>query len=58
MRDVLAMRDAVIVELADGERREVSREQIEPLEELEAFKKKAEEGCSKHEEGGCDCGAR
>ena len=58
VRDVLAMRDAVIVELADGERREVSREQIEPLEELEAFKKKAEEGCSKHEEGGCDCGAR
>lgn len=58
VRDVLAMRDAVIVELADGDRREVSREQIEPLEELEALKQKAEAGCSKHEGGGCDCGAR
>ncbi len=59
VRDVLAMRDAVIVEVeSDGERREVSREQIEPLEELEALKKKAEAGCSKHEEGGCDCGAK
>jgi hypothetical protein len=54
---VLAMRDAVIVDI-DGERRELSREQIEPLAELEALKKKAEAGCSKHEEGGCDCGAR
>src|SRR5690606_41723161 len=58
VRDVLAMRDAVIVELADGDRREVSREQIEPLEELEALKAKAEAGCSKHEGGGCDCGAK
>jgi cell fate regulator YaaT (PSP1 superfamily) len=57
VRDVLAMRDAVVVDI-DGDRREVSREQIEPLEELEALKKKAEAGCSKHEEGGCDCGAR
>lgn len=57
VRDVLAMRDAVVVEI-DGERRELSREQIEPLAELEALKSKAEAGCSKHEEGGCDCGAR
>lgn len=57
VRDVLAMRDAVIVDV-DGERFEVSREQIEPLEELKALQDKAEQGCSKHENGGCDCGAR
>lgn len=57
VRDVLAMRDSVVVDI-DGERRELHREQIEPLAELEALKKKAEQGCSKHEGGGCDCGAR
>ncbi|MDX1664969.1 MAG: regulatory iron-sulfur-containing complex subunit RicT [Candidatus Promineifilaceae bacterium] len=57
VKDILAMRDAVVVEV-EGERREVEREQIEPLEELEALKKKAEEGCKKGEEGGCTCGAR
>ena len=57
VEDVLAMRDAVVVRI-DGERRELPREQIEPLEELEALQKKAEQGCSKHENGGCDCGAR
>jgi cell fate regulator YaaT (PSP1 superfamily) len=54
--DVLAMRDAVLVYI-EGERREITREEIEPLEELRALQKKAEEGCSKHENGGCDCGA-
>ena len=57
VRDVLAMRDAVIVDV-EGERYELSREQIEPLEELRALEEKAEQGCSKHEGGGCDCGAR
>ncbi len=57
VRDVLAMRDAVIVDV-EGERYEVSREQIEPLEELRALEEKAAGGCSKHENGGCDCGAR
>lgn len=57
VKDVLAMRDAVVVEV-EGERRELQREQIVPLEELEALQKKAEEGCSKHENGGCDCGAK
>ena len=55
--DVLAMRDAVVVRI-EGERRELSREEFEPLEELEALKKKAEEGCEKGENGGCTCGAR
>lgn len=57
VRDVLAMRDAVLVDVG-GERHEVAREQLEPLEELKALQEKAEKGCSKHENGGCDCGAR
>jgi hypothetical protein len=42
----------------DGEYFEVFRHELEPLDELEALKKKAEAGCSKHEGGGCDCGAK
>jgi cell fate regulator YaaT (PSP1 superfamily) len=55
--DVRAMRDAVLVQLADGRREEFTREQLEPLAELKALQEKAEQGCSKHEGGGCDCGA-
>lgn len=59
VRDVRALRDSVIVELDETQERiEVFREQIEPLEELEALQKKAEAGCAKHEGGECDCGAR
>ena len=55
--DLRPLRDAVVV-LVGEEYHEVARPQIEPLEELEALKKKAEAGCSKHEGGGCDCGAK
>jgi cell fate regulator YaaT (PSP1 superfamily) len=55
--DVRPLRDAVVVQVGE-EYHEVSRPQLEPLEELEALKKKAEAGCSKHESGGCDCGAK
>lgn len=58
VRDVRALRDAVLVEVGEGEYHEVLRHEIEPLEELEALKKKAEAGCSRHEGGGCTCGAR
>lgn len=57
VKDVRALRDSVIVDVK-GELHEVFRHDIEPLEELEALKKKAEAGCSKHESGGCDCGAK
>jgi cell fate regulator YaaT (PSP1 superfamily) len=56
--DVRVMRDAVVVETATGERFEVLRSELEPIDELEALKKKSEAGCSKHENGGCDCGAK
>jgi cell fate regulator YaaT (PSP1 superfamily) len=57
VRDVRVLRDSVVVDI-NGERIEVFRHEIEPTEELEALKKKAAEGCSRHENGGCDCGAK
>jgi len=55
--DVHPLSDAVTV-LVEDTRYTVSREDLIPLEEFEALKAKAEAGCSKHESGGCDCGAR
>lgn len=55
--DVLPLKDAVLVRI-DDERVEVHREDLIPLAELEALKKKAAAGCSKREGGGCDCGAK
>jgi cell fate regulator YaaT (PSP1 superfamily) len=55
--DVLVLRDAVLVDVR-GEFHEVAREDLEPLKELKALKEKAAAGCSKHEEGGCDCGSK
>ena len=57
VRDVRVLRDSVLVQV-EGEYYEVFRHELEPLDELEALKKKAEAGCSKHENGGCDCGAK
>jgi cell fate regulator YaaT (PSP1 superfamily) len=56
VRDVRPLRESVVVDV-DGEWHEVFKHEIEPLDELEALQKKAAEGCSKHESGGCDCGA-
>jgi cell fate regulator YaaT (PSP1 superfamily) len=57
VRDVRVLRESVVVDI-EGEWHEVFLHEIEPLEELEALQKKAEAGCSKHENGGCDCGAK
>ncbi|WP_420627862.1 PSP1 domain-containing protein [Candidatus Leptofilum sp.] len=57
VRDVRVLRDSVLV-YVNGDYHEVFRHELEPLAELEALKKKAEAGCSKHEDGGCDCGAK
>ena len=54
--DVRVLKDAVLVGLEDGERREVFRHELEPSKELEALQKKAAEGCSNG--GECDCGAK
>ncbi len=55
--DIRILRDSVVVDI-DGDQHEVFRYEFEPLDELEAFEKKAANGCDKHEEGGCDCGAK
>ncbi|HMM28901.1 MAG: regulatory iron-sulfur-containing complex subunit RicT [Chloroflexota bacterium] len=55
--DVHPLSDAVTV-LIEETRYLVQREDIVPLDEFEALKAKAEAGCSKHESGGCDCGAQ
>ncbi|NDJ85141.1 MAG: hypothetical protein GYB66_04580 [Chloroflexi bacterium] len=55
--DIFPLRDGVNVEI-DDQRHFVAREDIIPLEEFRALKEKAEAGCSKNENGGCDCGAR
>lgn len=57
VKDVRVLRDSIMVEI-DNELHEVFRHEIEPLAELEALQKKAEAGCSRHENGGCDCGAK
>lgn len=57
VKDVRVLRDSVVVLVGD-ELIEVFRDELEPLEELEALKKKSQAGCSRHEGGGCDCGAR
>lgn len=54
--EVRILRESVIVVVGEEEF-EVFRHEIEPLEELQALKDKAEAGCSRHENGGCDCGA-
>ncbi len=54
--DVRVLRDSVLVKLANGEVQEVMRTELEPLQELEALKSKSEAGCSRNEDGECDCG--
>jgi cell fate regulator YaaT (PSP1 superfamily) len=56
--DVRVLRDSVLVALEGGERQEVFRHELDPSDELEALQKKAAEGCSKNNDGGCTCGAK
>ena len=53
--DVFPLKGSVLVELEKGGQSEYMRQEIQPWEELEALKQKAEAPCSKHPEGGCDC---
>jgi len=55
--DVHPLTDSVTV-LVEDMRYTLTREQLQPLDELNALSKKAEAGCSKGENGGCDCGAK
>lgn len=55
--DVHPLQDAVTVLIGEA-RYIVKREDLVPLDELEALQKKAQGGCTRHESGGCDCGAK
>jgi cell fate regulator YaaT (PSP1 superfamily) len=54
--DVNPLKDAVTVYIEDEGRKLIPREDIIPLEELRALQKKAQEPCTKHGDGECDCG--
>lgn len=55
--DVYPLTDSVLVLLAEGVQ-VVTREELIPLDELEALNRKAKEPCNKHGDGPCDCGAK
>ncbi len=58
--DIYPLRNAVLVEFTseNGPRsfREYHRDVLEPWDELEALRRKAEAPCDRHENGECDCG--
>jgi len=54
--DQLPLRDAVLVEVGEGVRKIVEREDIIPLEEFRKLAEKAQSPCDKHGDGSCECG--
>jgi cell fate regulator YaaT (PSP1 superfamily) len=57
--DVYPLLDSVVVYIEGEGRVTVKREELIPLDELEALEKKAKEPCTKHGEGeACDCGQK
>ena len=54
--DQLPLRDAVLVEVGEGQRKIVEREDIIPLEEFRKLAEKAGSPCDKHGDGSCECG--
>ena len=54
--DVNLLKETVIVLIEKtGEKEEFSREEVEPWEEVQALKKKAQEPCKIHGDGECNC---
>jgi cell fate regulator YaaT (PSP1 superfamily) len=57
--DVNPLKESVFVAVAEGETMRVyefTKDELQPVEELEALKKKAGSPCGRHEGGGCTCG--
>ena len=54
--DQLPLLDSVLVEVGEGVRKVVAREDIIPLEEFRKLAEKAQSPCDKHGDGSCDCG--
>jgi len=55
VEDVFPLKQSVIVTLLDGTRVEVAHADVQPYEEYEALKNKAQQPCARHEGGECDC---
>jgi cell fate regulator YaaT (PSP1 superfamily) len=54
--DVNLLKETVFVVIEKtGEKEEFAREEVEPWEEVQALKKKAQEPCKIHGDGECDC---
>ncbi len=53
--DVLALKNALIVQMEDGRNIEFPADEVEPYEELKNLEAKATQSCEKHKNGGCDC---
>lgn len=56
--DVHPLADAVTVYIEEEGRRTFTREELVPLEELEALQRKAKQPCDKHGDEPCDCGKK
>ena len=54
--DQYPLKQSVLVELNNENRQEFELDQLQPLEELEALRKKSQEPCDRHENGECNCG--
>jgi cell fate regulator YaaT (PSP1 superfamily) len=54
--NVLPLKQAVIVDVPEKGYTEFLKHEIEPWDELEALRRKAQSPCDRHENGGCDCG--
>lgn len=54
--DSFPLKGSVIVELDTGTRVEVSHSDLQPWDELEALRRKAQAPCERHEGGACTCG--
>lgn len=56
--DIYPLRESVLVLHEGGKQQEYQLDQVQPWEELQALKKAAQNPCSKHPDGGCDCGKK
>ncbi len=54
--NIMPLKEAVIVDVPDHGRMEFLKHELEPWDELEALRRKSQEPCDRHENGGCDCG--
>ena len=58
--DAVPLKETVLVRVPDQDNKlmEFTLEELQPQEELEALQKKAQEPCSKHGDGPCNCQAQ